>query len=76
MASLLAKIKKGQSLVEIILAMGLAAILLPALLIGLATTREGRAQQRQRLEASAFLKEAEEAVRSVREKGWDNIVPT
>lgn len=76
MALLFHKTKKGQSLVEILLAMGLAAILLPALLTGLVTTREGRAQQNQRLGASAYLKEAQEAVRSVREKGWDNVVPT
>lgn len=73
MALLSAKIKKGQSLVEILLAMGLAAILLPALLTGLVTSREGKAQQSQRVATSALLKEAEDAVRSVREAGWDNI---
>jgi len=69
-------LQKGQSLVEILLAMGLAAVLLPALLTGLVATREGKVQQNQRLGASALLVETEEAIRSVREKGWDNVVPT
>ncbi len=52
------------------LAIGLSAILLPAILTGLVSSREGQAQQTQRVEASSLLKQAEEAVRSVREKGW------
>src|SRR3989344_2537644 len=63
----------GQSLVEILLAISLASILLPALITGLVTSREGKASQGQRLEATALLKETEEAVRSVREKGWVNL---
>lgn len=63
----------GQSLVEILLAISLASILLPALLTGLVSSREGKASQGQRLEAAALLREAEEAVRSVRESGWANI---
>ncbi len=63
----------GQSLVEILLAISLASILLPALITGLVTSREGKASQGQRLEATALLKETEEAVRSIREKGWANI---
>ncbi|MBI2611958.1 hypothetical protein HYW54_04425 [Candidatus Gottesmanbacteria bacterium] len=63
----------GQSLVELLLAMGLAAILLPALLTGLISSREGKAQQNQRVEAVSLLNEAVEATRSVKEKGWGNI---
>ena len=62
--------KKGQSLVEILIAIGLAAIILPALLTGLVASREGKAQEKQRLEATILLREAEETVRSVREKSW------
>ncbi len=62
--------QKGQSLVEIVLAMGLAAILLPALLTGLVSSRQGKAQQAQRTQAVYLLNETVDAVRSVREKGW------
>lgn len=67
------KIKNGQSLVEIIVAMALAALLLPALLTGLVAAREGKAQQIQRTEATAYLIEAQEAMRSIRELGWSAI---
>lgn len=60
-------------LIELMVAIGLATILLPALLTGIVASREGKASEAQRLEATALLKEAEEAVRSVREKGWANI---
>lgn len=67
------KSQKGQSLVELLIAIGLATLILPALLTGLAAGRGGRAQQEQRLEASAYLKQTQEAVRSVAERGWSNI---
>ena len=63
----------GQMLIELLVAIGLTTILLPALLTGIVASREGKASESQRLEATALLKEAEEAVRSVREKGWANI---
>ncbi len=63
----------GQSLIEILIALGLAALLLPALLTGLIASREGKAQEGQRLVATALLREAEEAVRSIREQNWSNI---
>jgi type II secretory pathway pseudopilin PulG len=64
---------KGQSLIELLLAMGLAAILLPALLTGLITSREGRPQTIQRNEASTLIREAAESLRSVRESGWSAV---
>ncbi len=62
--------KTGQVLVEVLLALGLAALLLPALLTGLVSSRQGKAQQQQRTQATALLTEAVEATRSIREKGW------
>lgn len=62
--------QKGQSLIELLLAIGLAAILLPSILTGLTGSREGRPQQKKRLQAAALVYETEEALRSVREKGW------
>lgn len=61
---------KGQSLVEIILVMGLSAIILPALLTGLISSRQGKAQQAQRTQAIYLLNETVDAVRSVRERSW------
>lgn len=63
----------GQSLIEVLIALGLASILLPAVLTGLVASREGKAQEGQRLISTSLLKEAEEVTRSVREKGWGSI---
>ena len=63
----------GQSLIEVLIALGLASILLPALLTGLVASREGKAQEAQRLQATALAQEAQEITRNVREKGWSNI---
>ncbi len=65
--------QNGQSIVEFLIAIGLTAIFLPALLTGLVASREGKAQQTQRIEATTLLKEAEEAVRIVRETNWSSI---
>lgn len=64
---------RGQSLIEIIIVIGISAIILPALFAGFIASREGKAQQFQRLEAIGLTKEAFEAVRSVREKGWSTF---
>ncbi len=63
----------GQTLVELLIVMGLMALLLPTLITALLTSREGRAQEKQRQEATWLLREAREAVRSVREEGWSNF---
>ncbi|MBI2405011.1 hypothetical protein HYV22_02425 [Candidatus Gottesmanbacteria bacterium] len=60
----------GQALVELLVAIGIATILLPALLTGFVASREGKAQGRQRADAVAILVEAREAVRIVRDRGW------
>src|SRR5258706_1755971 len=64
------KSQKGQSLVELLLAIGIASIIFPALLGSLIATRQGRAQQDQRTQAVALMREGQEAVRVVREKDW------
>jgi len=64
---------RGQTIVELLLAIGLAGIILPALLTGLVASRSGKAQQAQRVEAIANLKETEEAVRNVRENDWNTF---
>jgi len=67
------KFTRGQSLVELLLVIALSSVVLPALLVGFVSSREGKAQQHQRSEAVAFLKETIEALRSVREKGWESF---
>src|SRR4029079_10637985 len=66
-------LQKGQILIEILLVMALTAIILPALLTGLFSSRQGKAQQERKAQAIALLQEAEEATRSVREKGWNQF---
>lgn len=67
--------QSGQSLVELLIVIGLCAVLFPALITGLVASRSGKAQQKQRAEAITLLKEAEEAVRSIKEKDWANLSP-
>lgn len=67
------KSQAGQSLVELLVAIGLLTLILPALFTGLAATRGGRVQQEQRLQATAHLKQTQEAVRSIAERGWSNV---
>lgn len=62
--------QKGQTLVELILVIGIAAIVLPALLTGLFASRNGKPQQAQRMQAITVLKETETAVRNVRNTNW------
>lgn len=65
--------KKGQSLVELLLAIGLSSILLPALVTGLITSREGKPQRAARIQAVSLLRQTQEAVRSLRNRDWSNI---
>lgn len=64
-------LSKGQALVELLLAIALAAIVLPALITGLVSAREGGAQQKLRLEAISLVQDAQEKTRIVRERGWN-----
>lgn len=65
--------ERGQTLVEILIALALSAILLPALITGLVSSREGKVQQRERSQATALVREAREAVRQLRELGWSYV---
>lgn len=64
---------KGQTLVELLIAIGFAGILLPALLTGFVTSRSGKAQQIQKASAVELAQEAGEAIRSVRENSWNTF---
>ena len=63
----------GETLIELLMIIGLTGIILPALFSGFVATRQGKAQQQQRQEATMMLKETAEAVRSVRENGWSTF---
>lgn len=63
----------GQSMVELLLAFGLLAILLPALFAGMISSRQGKNQENNRFEAVTLLKEEEEAIRSIRGNGWTSF---
>jgi len=63
----------GQLLVELLVALAIAAILIPAITAGFVASRQGKAQEIQRLEATALARQAGEAVRVERDKGWSAI---
>lgn len=65
--------KNGQSLVELLLAIAILSIILPGILVGFFATRGGRATQEQRQHATAYLNEAEEALRVIKSNGWTNL---
>ena len=67
--------QKGQSLIELLLTIALVSIFFPALLTGFASTRNNRAVKDQRQLATAYLNEAQEAIRVVRTNGWSNLSP-
>lgn len=65
--------KNGQSLVELLLTIAIVSIILPGLLGGFFATRGGRATQDQRQHATAYLYEAQEAIRVINSNGWTNL---
>ena len=70
------KNRNGQSLVELVIVMGLAAILIPVVFAGFITAQEGKPQQQQRAQATNLMREAEEALRSIRERDWTLVAST
>jgi hypothetical protein len=65
--------ESGQLLVELLVALAIAAILIPAIMTGFVASRQGKAQERQRIEATALARESAEAVRIVRDARWSNV---
>ncbi len=66
-------LRAGQTLIELILVMGIAAIILPALLTGFVASRNGKPQQQQRLQAVSVLKETETAVKNIKNSNWNAL---
>jgi hypothetical protein len=67
------KWQRGQLLIELLLTIGLSAIILPGLLSSLVASRDGKPQQEQRVQATALLKESEAALKNVRDDNWTTL---
>ena len=65
----------GQSLIELMVAIGLCAILLPALITGLISFQQGKPQQQQRSLALSYLKQTEEQLRNIKDNNWSLLTP-
>ena len=65
--------KKGQSLIEILIMIALMAVMLPPLILTLLASKDGKVQQQKRLQAAALMKETQESIRIIREGGWASI---
>ena len=60
----------GQSLIELLMVIGLASVILPTVFMAVMSAQEGRVQQRSRMQALSLLREAEDATRSYRDNDW------
>ncbi|MEZ6255256.1 MAG: prepilin-type N-terminal cleavage/methylation domain-containing protein [Patescibacteria group bacterium] len=65
--------QRGFSLVEILITIGLAAILLPVFLTSMVSIRDSRPYREKRLRASNFMQECIDAVYLAKEEGWSNV---
>lgn len=63
----------GATLVEVLVAIALTGIMLPAFAEAILTSDAARPNAERRLQADALEREAMEAVRVVREAGWSNV---
>lgn len=63
----------GSTLIEVLVAIGLSGIMLPALAAAIITSNDARPTATQQLLANGILQEMTAATRSVREKGWSNV---
>ncbi|MBI4084782.1 MAG: type II secretion system protein [Candidatus Levybacteria bacterium] len=73
MQKFFSEIQRGQMLIEIMVALAITALFLPALLTGIVASNDGSAQQKLRFEATALLQQANEAVLAVKDSGWSSV---
>ncbi len=66
-------VQRGAALVELLLALALTTVLLPALITGFVSASQGKVQQIERSQATMLVREAREALRIIRERGWEYI---
>lgn len=60
-------------MIELLVAMGLLAIVMPTLLAGLALSTQSNQRHEQRQQAQVILNESQEALRTIRADGWANV---
>ncbi len=65
--------QRGTTLVEVLVAIGLTGIMLPALATAIITSNDARPTATQQLLANGILQEMTAATRSIREQGWSAI---
>jgi Tfp pilus assembly protein PilV len=65
--------QSGATIVEVLVAIALTGIFLPVLATALMAASAGKASSAQQIQAQGLIREATDAVRSVREKGWSNV---
>ncbi len=63
----------GATLVEVLVAIALAGIMLPTLATALVTSHAGKATAQRQLQAGSLLREATEAMRTIRSGNWNDI---
>jgi Tfp pilus assembly protein PilV len=63
----------GASLVEVLVAIAVTAIMLPAILTALISANAAKPAAQQQVLAEGLLRSLTEETRSIREKGWSNI---
>lgn len=63
----------GYSLVELLVAVGVFGVVIPALFAGYVAIQDSRPQQAERLRAEGLLQEAADALKVIRERGWDQV---
>jgi len=63
----------GQLLIELLLAMAIFALMVPAVIAGLVTSNQSDTLNQRRIEATAIANEMNEALRVIREGAWANV---
>jgi type II secretory pathway pseudopilin PulG len=66
--------RKGQTIVEVLIAAGLIALMFPVLAQGFTLSRGSSINREARHEALLLMQESLDALRTIRETGWSNIV--
>ncbi|MEI8232700.1 MAG: hypothetical protein WCG44_03055 [bacterium] len=65
--------RKGQALVEVMVGLGIAAALMPAIVTSFFAVRGGTAQEQVRMQAVARNRESREVLRALKEDDWQNV---
>ncbi len=67
------KNNRGMSIIEILVAIAISSLMLPALIFSFISSRQGKIQQGQRVDGAFLAKEAYEAVRIVKQRDWNEF---